>query len=232
MGSLNFEVILIDPCLDIAVVTSTVQSNPPEYFYEEPTNPSLQWSVSPPYSTDYTCPIVYSCMVTMSPTGVDICSIIAGVSSAQFDPSGTYVFTSYDMVTYPPGDYTFEITGTVGTKSATSTFVMTLVDPCLTTALSIIDPDPFTDQTYILRDPQIDLLWDINNLITKETLVDCGPLSVEFYNDDAGQTSLDPDILLDDRAAFNLVSLSTDDVLKKGSYPLKYRVYHTIYASN
>ena len=145
MGSRNFKVILIDPCLDTAVVTSTVQSNPPEYFYEQPSNPSLQWSVSPPYSTDYTCPIVYSCMVTMSPTGVDICSIVAGVSSAQFDDSGTYFFTSYDMVTYKPGYYTFEITGTVGSKSASETFVATLVDPCPTTALTIINPDPFTD---------------------------------------------------------------------------------------
>ena len=49
------------------------------------------------------------------------------------------------MANYKPGEYTFEITGIVGTKSATSTFVMTLVDPCPTTALTIIDPDPFTD---------------------------------------------------------------------------------------
>ena len=33
---------------------------------------------------------------------------------------------------------------------------------------------------------QIDQPWDINNLITKETLVDCGPLTVEFFNDDTG----------------------------------------------
>jgi len=44
------------------------------------------------------------------------------------------------MANYPAGDYTFEITGTVGTKSATITFVMTLVDPCPTTTLTINNP--------------------------------------------------------------------------------------------
>ena len=61
---------------------------------------------------------------------------------------------------------------------------MTLVDPCPTTVLTIIDPDPFEDKTYNLRDPQIDQFWDIDNLITKATLVDCGPITVEFFNDD------------------------------------------------
>lgn len=44
------------------------------------------------------------------------------------------------MVNYKPGEYTFEITGTVGTKSAKATFVMTLKDPCPTTALTINNP--------------------------------------------------------------------------------------------
>ena len=65
--------------------------------------------------------------------------------------------------------------------------------------------------------------------------MDCGPLTVEFFNDDVGTTSLDTAILLDDRTtggAFNLASLYTEDVLKRGQYPIKYRVYHTLYNSN
>ena len=66
------------------------------------------------------------------------------------------------------------------------------------------------------------------------TAVDCGPLTVEFFNDDVGTTSLDTDILLDDRTlgAFNLASIYTEDVLKRGQYPIKYRVYHTTYTGN
>ena len=60
-------------------------------------------------------------------------------------------------------------------------------------------------------------------------------LTVEFFNVDAGETNLDTEIFLDDRTnagAFNLASLETEDILKAGSYPIKYRVYHTLYTSN
>ena len=60
------------------------------------------------------------------------------------------------MVLYPPGAYNFEIVGSVGSNSASEKFVATLVDPCPTTLLTIDQPDPFMDQTYILRDPKID----------------------------------------------------------------------------
>ena len=86
-----------------------------------------------------------------------------------------------------------------------------------------------------MRDPKIDQLWDINNLITKDTLVDCGLLSVEFFNDDGSQTTLDPDIFLDDRSnpgAFNFASRYTEDVSKANIYPIKYKVYHTLYDQN
>ena len=60
------------------------------------------------------------------------------------------------MASYKPGNYKFKITGTVGIKSTSSTFEINLVDPCPTTLLTIDQPDPFIDQTYILKDPQID----------------------------------------------------------------------------
>mgnify|MGYP000911651394 FL=1 len=162
---------------------------------------------------------------------LDLCDKSDGDTHGVFDPiTGNYEFYSIDMANYLPGSYTFEITGTVGTKSATATFVMTLVDPCPTTLLTINQPDPFEDQTYILRATQIDQLWNIDNLITKVTLVDCGGLTVEFFNDDSGATDLDTEIFLDDRSnlgAYNLASRVTDVVAKADEYPIKYRVYHT-----
>ena len=75
-------------------------------------------------------------------------------------------------------------------------------------------------------------MWNIDNLISKETLVDCGPISVEFFNDDVGDTALDTDLFVDDRTnngSYNLASIITDDISKKGIYPIKYRVYHSNY---
>ena len=88
------------------------------------------------------CPIAYSCEVAGPRT--DMCSITDGDTVATFDPiTGDYTFTSYDMANYPPGSYTFTITGQVGAKFVTATFVMTLVDPCPTTALTINKPPDF-----------------------------------------------------------------------------------------
>ena len=78
--------------------------------------------------------------------GTDLCSIDDGSTKGIFDTnSGNYEFYSVDMANYKPGAYTFEITGTVGTKSTKATFVMLLVDPCPTTVLTITQPDPFSD---------------------------------------------------------------------------------------
>ena len=71
--------------------------------------------------------------------------------------------------------------------------------------------------------------------MTKATLVDCGALTVEFFNNDAGQTSLDSVLFFDDRTnsnAYNLAILYTELDEKKGVYPIKYRVYHTLYPTN
>ena len=64
------------------------------------------------------------------------------------------------------------------------------------------------------------------------TAVDCGGLTVEFFNDDTTQTILDTDIFLDDRTtggAFQFTSLYSEVVAKADVYPIKYRVYHTLY---
>jgi len=76
----------------------------------------------------------------------DLCAISDGSTHGVFDPiSGNYEFYSIDMASYKPGSFTFEITGTVGTKSAKATFMMTFVNPCPTTELIITQPDPFSD---------------------------------------------------------------------------------------
>ena len=146
---------ILNPCDDPFSLTSTAQTNPPDYIYKSTQRAKVeltlaQFIVDPDASV---CPITYSCQV-IGPNS-DVCSKTDGDTVATFSTTtGDYSFISIDKVNYPPGEYEFTITGTVGLKSVTATFVMTLVDPCPTTQLTI--HNPFVDKTYILRDPQID----------------------------------------------------------------------------
>ena len=77
--------------------------------------------------------------------------------------------------------------------------------------------------------------WEAVNLINPDTTVDCGHISVEFFNDDATMTALDPLLFEDDQTGdpnniFRV--LYSEDVAKKGSYPIRYRVFLTNYSSN
>ncbi len=122
----------------------TLQTNPADYYYTAQ-NPKMLFNLKPFVVSPPICLFTYSCSVTTGSTQ-DLCAISDGSTHGVFDPiTGNYQFYSIDMVKYKPGQYTFEITGTVGTKSASATFVMTLVDPCPTTTLTIIQPDPFAD---------------------------------------------------------------------------------------
>lgn len=77
MGTLDFEVIIVDPCLETAIVTSTPQVNPADYLYESTKVASALWTVDP-FTVDYTCDIIYSCINSVSPAGVDICNLSTG----------------------------------------------------------------------------------------------------------------------------------------------------------
>ena len=57
-------------------------------------------------------------------------------------------------------------------------------------------------------------------------------ITVEFFNEDAGETALN-NSLFDDARSPNIFSiLETQDVTLDGSYPISYRAYHTNYAGN
>ena len=86
---------------------------------------------------------------------------------------------------------------------------------------------------YVLRDPAIAVPYLGADLIDPATDVNCGPITVEFFNHDT--TALEPALFLDDQSAdpFNIFRvIYAEDVLLKGSYPIRYRVYHTNYPDN
>ena len=67
------------------------------------------------------------------------------------------------------------------------------------------------------------MTWDESTLLFADTLVDCGPISVELYNDDALKSQLDGTIFRDDRdpnTNNNLVVKYSEDVMNKGDYPI------------
>ena len=97
----------------------------------------MQFTLTPFVVEPPVCTFSYSCAMAAGER-TDLCAISDGDTHGVFDPiTGNYDFYSIDMANYKPGQYTFEITGTVGTKSASATFVMNLVDPCPTTELTI-----------------------------------------------------------------------------------------------
>ena len=138
------------------------------------------------------------------------------------------------MATYPAGTYTLKITGTVGNKFDSTEITVTFVDPCIDTVLTIADPDPFEDQTYVLRAPAIDTIFDIGSVVTRDTLVDCGPLTMRIFNDDG--SPLDPDLFVYDTSngptQNNLKTLYTEDPLKKGDYPIRFDIFYDRYPAN
>ena len=116
---------------------------------------------------------------------LDLCDLIDGNSMSSFDTTtGHYEFKTTDIANYPPGDYVFRITGTSGLNSNFVDITMTLLDPCATDPLTLLE-NPFVDATYILRDPQMMQNWDLSTMVSKESAAECGPFEIIFFNDDA-----------------------------------------------
>lgn len=72
--------------------------------------------------------------------------------------TGRFQFISTDMVNYPPGTYLVQITATSGAKSESFILKVILENPCETVDLNL-QPSPFSDQTYVIRDPPFELPW-------------------------------------------------------------------------
>ena len=225
----------IDPCPSPESLVAADQNNPADYYYTA-SDPKMEFVATGYVVEPIICAITYSCAVKSSPTlpsGTDLCDVAEDAASGVFDKiTGNYDFSSLDMAKYPPGDYTFTITATVGDKTVSKDFTVTFVDPCPTTTLTL--NSPFVDKTYNLRDPQIDQKWDIDTVLSKVTAVDCGAITVKIYDNDSPSTPLDS-ILSDirvDANDFNFAVLYTEDVSKKATYKIGVTAYFTNYVSN
>ena len=77
---------------------------------------------------------------------------------------------------------------------------LVLVDPCPTVDLDL-QPSPLVDATYVLVEPAMQQPWKAEDLISPKTKVDCGPISVEFFNSDAAKSAINTVLFQDDRTA-------------------------------
>ena len=106
------------------------------------------FTVDPPI-----CNVDYSCEVVDGPR-TDICYISESVTRGLFNPmSGKYLFRSTDMANFPAGTYQFKFTGSTGSKSASVTLNLHLIDVCDIVEISL-NSNPFYDETYTLGDDE------------------------------------------------------------------------------
>jgi hypothetical protein len=146
-----------------------------------------------------------------------------------FDPvTRTFELSTTDKARCPPGPYPFTIEGCLGEICDQVDVTIDIVDPCLTTALTL-GANPFAGYTeHNLGQNTQSLPWNKTGLLTKSTSIDCGPIIVEFYNSNG--SIVDPTLFDDtrngDQTANNFNILETDDNLKVGIYNLKYKVYY------
>ena len=137
--SYEFEIEIIDPCLNDAILTPAPQVDPPNYYYTG-NNPATQFNLAPfGIEPENFCTISLSCGFTVDPLKptLDLCTInetLPYTTKGEFDElTGTYTFESNDqtMSEVPPGDYIFDITAVVGSTTEFVQFTLKIVDPCL-----------------------------------------------------------------------------------------------------
>ena len=143
-GTQTCDVLISSPCTSpVSLTAPASQTNPADYHFkgafagavDSVTFTLNQFTIDPSI-----CSITYSCDSNTGPR-TDLCSLQIGTSTVtSFDTTtGVYSLTSTDYdplqtgnpLGIQPGVYVFTITGTVGDKSASVTFTLTIIDPCL-----------------------------------------------------------------------------------------------------
>jgi len=168
--------------------------------------------------------------MTASPAGAgDICA------AATFDSAtGDLSFETNDNATYPPGEYKFDITGTVGSGSDSVEVTLTITDPCPFATLTLSEDFPNVTE-YFLRDADLTIWWDAINSLTSDVLVDCGAATFEFKNSD--DSALDSSIFDEERDIADendekLIILRQEDVATAKDYNLKLVAYYADASAN
>ena len=102
---------------------------------------------------------------------------------------------------------------------------MILIDPC-PEATFFLRENPFTNDTYYLRDPQIEKTWIVDDLVEVFTQADCGTITVEFFYKDT--TAFSTLLFNDARGTPNSFQVLETQLLSDvGIYEITYRVTYS-----
>ena len=102
---------------------------------------------------------------------------------------------------------------------------MILIDPC-PEATFFLKENPFTNDTYYLRDPLIEKVWVDDDLVEVFTQADCGAITVEFFYFDT--SAFDTRLFSDTRGTPNSFQVLETQLLSDvGVYEITYRVMYS-----
>lgn len=220
--TLTFNLNILSVCEDPSVfsVTPSAQTDPDFYFYRA-SSPVTFTFVEPVMQPDFCFIPTFSCAMAASSPRTDLCDVVDGDSVGKFDLTTlTYSFTSVDVVGFPEGVYTFEITTVFGSLSNVDTIVMRLVNPCNLSELAVVRP--LKDQVYTFFQPAPTLFtYDVQK-IAQPTGVEanCGNYLIEF-TDATTLQPVNPD-LFDDGLA------DTSIAILDGSEQRVFTIYQTL----
>ena len=179
-----------------------------------------------------TCEITFTCDFLVGPRiDQDLCSL---PTVSYFDAEyGDWYFDSTDMNEWPPGDYYFWITGTVGALSEGYELHFRLGNPC-TVAYFTFESFPFSDTTYELGSPEIVQPWTDADLFSVElepgfVPSDCGNLVVDFFDVNTGWY-FDTYFFSQENNEFKLLQHNDKSLL--GEYHVGVWVYFEDYSDN
>ena len=149
---------------------------------------------------------------------------------SDFDPRyGDWYFFVTDKNEYPPGEYTFLITGTVGDQSDFYELVFNLVDPCTEATFTVLQ-SPFYDAVYQLSDPDLVQPWIDSELFNVDTPESdpslCGDIQVDFIDADT-EWYFDFEFFSQDNNEFRV--LETSDPSWNGDYNVFFWIYFIDY---
>lgn len=146
------------------------------------------------------------------------------------EENGSFSWASSDMSSFPPGEYKFRITGTVGSSSHSVEFTLKLESPCETASLMIM-MNPFEmSSTYVLRDMATSVMLDAGMAGMTTSPVSCGMPTLKVISA-SGSSILDSIFKVDGFGGMFTVGPSSD-YNKAGEYQLKLKYYFSDAPSN
>ena len=140
---------------------------------------------------------------------------------------GTFTFRTTDEEMYMDGEYIVTITGATGIDrqiTTTSTFMLTLGEPCASAQLSLAY-NPFSDVTYYLQENSLQSLVNIQSVVRLDrslaTSSSCGRFGIEFHSD-AGE-EMDAILFESTNSGFTVLYQENEELI--GKYEIRYRMF-------